>query len=119
MAKVVTDIWKASPSQCMWLKSLKQLFSDYSSVGGHSPTEGICICRFCFDLLLSFSSISTVSYMDDIGHHDDNARMVVTMENTYQMGETAHAPRHHYQLQMQQSHNDDFDSFSRFGVPKI
>ncbi|XP_026169974.1 dynein light chain Tctex-type 5 [Mastacembelus armatus] len=31
-------------------------------------------------------SISTVSYMDELGHHDDNARMVVTMENTYQMG---------------------------------
>ncbi|KAG7524411.1 hypothetical protein JOB18_011514 [Solea senegalensis] len=23
--------------------------------------------------------------MDELGHHDDNARMVVTMENTYQM----------------------------------
>lgn len=34
-----------------------------------------------------FSSISTVSYMDELGHHDDNARMAITMENTYQMGE--------------------------------
>lgn len=39
---------------------------------------------FC---LLSFSSISTVSYLDDIGHHDDHPRMAVTMENTYQLGE--------------------------------
>lgn len=39
---------------------------------------------FC---LLSFSSISTVSYLDDIGHHDEQPRMAVTMENTYQLGE--------------------------------
>ncbi|XP_033507096.1 dynein light chain Tctex-type 5 [Epinephelus lanceolatus] len=31
-------------------------------------------------------SISTVSYIDELAHHDDNARMTVTMENTYQMG---------------------------------
>ncbi|XP_059200612.1 dynein light chain Tctex-type 5 [Centropristis striata] len=32
-------------------------------------------------------SISTVSNLDDVAHHDDdNARMAVTMENTYQMG---------------------------------
>ncbi|XP_028986957.1 dynein light chain Tctex-type 5 [Betta splendens] len=31
-------------------------------------------------------SVSTVSYMDELGHHDDNARMAVTMENTYQLG---------------------------------
>ncbi|XP_038574437.1 tctex1 domain-containing protein 1 isoform X2 [Micropterus salmoides] len=31
-------------------------------------------------------SISTVSCVDELGHHDDNARMPVTMENTYQMG---------------------------------
>ncbi|XP_056149804.1 dynein light chain Tctex-type 5 [Lampris incognitus] len=30
-------------------------------------------------------SISTVSYIDDPGHHDDNTRTVVQMENTYQM----------------------------------
>ena len=36
---------------------------------------------------LSFSSISTVSYLDDIGHHDEPPRMAVTMENTYQLGE--------------------------------
>lgn len=39
-----------------------------------------------FNLILSFSSISTVSGMDEL-HHDDNARTAVTMENTYQMGE--------------------------------
>ncbi|KAG7227239.1 hypothetical protein INR49_013899 [Caranx melampygus] len=32
------------------------------------------------------NSISTVSFMDELGHHDDNIRMPVTMENTYQMG---------------------------------
>ncbi|XP_035527031.1 tctex1 domain-containing protein 1 [Morone saxatilis] len=31
-------------------------------------------------------SISTVSCIDELGHHDDNARMAVTMENTYQLG---------------------------------
>lgn len=31
-------------------------------------------------------SISTVSYMDEPGHHDDNPRPAVQMENTYQMG---------------------------------
>lgn len=38
---------------------------------------------------MSFSSISTVSYIDELGHHDDNARLAQTMENTYQMGELA------------------------------
>lgn len=42
------------------------------------------LCTFC---LLSFSSISTVSYLDDIGHHEEYPRMAVTMENTYQLGE--------------------------------
>lgn len=32
------------------------------------------------------SSISTVSYIDDPGHHDDNPRPAVQMENTYQLG---------------------------------
>nr|XP_020473969.1 tctex1 domain-containing protein 1 isoform X1 [Monopterus albus]XP_020473970.1 tctex1 domain-containing protein 1 isoform X1 [Monopterus albus]XP_020473971.1 tctex1 domain-containing protein 1 isoform X1 [Monopterus albus]XP_020473972.1 tctex1 domain-containing protein 1 isoform X1 [Monopterus albus]XP_020473973.1 tctex1 domain-containing protein 1 isoform X1 [Monopterus albus]XP_020473975.1 tctex1 domain-containing protein 1 isoform X1 [Monopterus albus]XP_020473976.1 tctex1 domain-contai len=31
-------------------------------------------------------SVSTASYMDDLGHHDDNARLVVTIDNTYQLG---------------------------------
>nr|XP_020473980.1 tctex1 domain-containing protein 1 isoform X2 [Monopterus albus] len=30
-------------------------------------------------------SVSTASYMDDLGHHDDNARLVVTIDNTYQL----------------------------------
>lgn len=34
-----------------------------------------------------FSSISTLSNIDELGHHDDNARMAVTMDNTYQLGE--------------------------------
>ncbi|XP_024908432.1 tctex1 domain-containing protein 1-A [Cynoglossus semilaevis] len=29
-------------------------------------------------------SVSIVSSMDELGHHDENTRMVVTMENTYQ-----------------------------------
>ncbi len=40
-----------------------------------------------FDLIMSFSSISTVSCIDELGHHDDIARLAVTMENTYQLGE--------------------------------
>lgn len=40
-----------------------------------------------FNLHTSFSSISTVSCLDELGQHDDNARMPVTMENTYQLGE--------------------------------
>ncbi|XP_044076767.1 dynein light chain Tctex-type 5 [Siniperca chuatsi] len=31
-------------------------------------------------------SISTASCIEELGHHDDNARMAITMENTYQMG---------------------------------
>lgn len=38
-------------------------------------------------LVLFFSSISTVSCIDELAHHDDNARMAVSMENTYQLGE--------------------------------
>ncbi|KAM4604816.1 dynein light chain Tctex-type 5 [Polymixia lowei] len=30
-------------------------------------------------------SLSTVSYIDEPGHHDDNTRPAVQMENTYQM----------------------------------
>ncbi|KAH0618528.1 hypothetical protein JD844_017820 [Phrynosoma platyrhinos] len=33
-------------------------------------------------------SISTVSYMDEPGHHDDILRPTVQMENTYQLGPT-------------------------------
>ncbi|XP_003975863.2 dynein light chain Tctex-type 5 [Takifugu rubripes] len=31
-------------------------------------------------------SISTVSYLDEMGHHDEHPRLAVTMENTYQLG---------------------------------
>ncbi|XP_041660261.1 dynein light chain Tctex-type 5 [Cheilinus undulatus] len=31
-------------------------------------------------------SVSTVSCLTELGHHDDNTRMVVSMENTYQLG---------------------------------
>uniref|UniRef100_A0A671KDC8 Uncharacterized protein n=1 Tax=Sinocyclocheilus anshuiensis TaxID=1608454 RepID=A0A671KDC8_9TELE len=33
-------------------------------------------------------SISTVSYMEEPGHHDDLARPAVQMENTYQLSES-------------------------------
>lgn len=41
-----------------------------------------------FYFLFLISSVSIVSSMDELGHHDENTRMVVTMENTYQTGET-------------------------------
>nr|XP_046265607.1 dynein light chain Tctex-type 5 isoform X2 [Scatophagus argus] len=31
-------------------------------------------------------SLSTASCLDELGHQDDNARMAITMENTYQLG---------------------------------
>lgn len=37
-------------------------------------------------------SISTVSYMDDPGHHDDNTRPTVQLENTYQLAPTKRFP---------------------------
>ncbi|XP_041914199.1 dynein light chain Tctex-type 5 [Alosa sapidissima] len=37
-------------------------------------------------------SISTVSYIDDPGHHDDNPRPAVQMENTYQLSPTRRFP---------------------------
>ncbi|XP_068197561.1 dynein light chain Tctex-type 5 [Antennarius striatus] len=37
-------------------------------------------------------SISTVSYIDELGHNDDNARMFTTMENTYQLGPNKRFP---------------------------
>lgn len=35
-----------------------------------------------------YSSISSVSYMDEAGHHDENPRHAVQMENTYQLGKS-------------------------------
>lgn len=56
----------------------------------------------CTTCVLSFSSISTVSYLDELGHHDEHPRMAVTMENTYQLGEAtfavASSPRQHLKL---------------------
>ncbi|KAJ8390426.1 hypothetical protein AAFF_G00103610 [Aldrovandia affinis] len=37
-------------------------------------------------------SISTVSYIDEPGHHDDNPRPAVQMENTYQLGPVKRFP---------------------------
>ncbi|KAG5847441.1 dynein light chain Tctex-type 5 [Anguilla rostrata] len=37
-------------------------------------------------------SISTVSYIDEPGHHDDNPRPTVQMENTYQLGPVKRFP---------------------------
>lgn len=47
----------------------------------------VCGGELCMLFVLSFSSISTVSYLDEIGHHDEHPRLAVTMENTYQLGE--------------------------------
>ncbi|KYO36898.1 tctex1 domain-containing protein 1 [Alligator mississippiensis] len=40
----------------------------------------------------SKDSMSTVSYMDEPGHHDDFSRPAVQMENTYQLGPTRRFP---------------------------
>lgn len=37
-------------------------------------------------LVIMFSSVSTVSYMDEPGHHEDSLRPAIQMENTYQLG---------------------------------
>ncbi|KAK2860826.1 hypothetical protein Q7C36_004992 [Tachysurus vachellii] len=39
-------------------------------------------------------SISSVSYMDEAGHHDENPRHAVQMENTYQLGPSKRFPDH-------------------------
>ncbi|KAF3858694.1 hypothetical protein F7725_011895 [Dissostichus mawsoni] len=44
------------------------------------------------DLILSSSSISTVSCIDELAHHDDNTRMAITTENTYQLGPNKRMP---------------------------
>ncbi|XP_055497919.1 dynein light chain Tctex-type 5 isoform X1 [Leucoraja erinacea] len=36
--------------------------------------------------------MSTVSYMDDPGHHDDNPRLALQMENTYQLEPSIYFP---------------------------
>lgn len=84
----MTDMQKTFPIQCVWLRS--RLFLNYYLCGGQSAT--VCTCHGPLpgsfsNLFMSFSSISTVSCIDELGHHDDNARMAITMENTYQMGE--------------------------------
>lgn len=60
---------------------------------GNCWSVPVCLHGICpgilFSMIMSFSSISTVSYIDELGHHDDNARLAPTMENTYQMGELA------------------------------
>ena len=37
-------------------------------------------------LTMSFSSVSTVSYTDELGHHEDPIQRNTTLENTYQLG---------------------------------
>lgn len=74
------------------LRGSCQLFmNDFDLFGGQSvprcahttaPFLSLSSTRPCL-----FSSVSTVSCVDELGHHDDNARMAITMENTYQMGE--------------------------------
>ncbi|XP_023283081.1 tctex1 domain-containing protein 1 [Seriola lalandi dorsalis] len=53
---------------------------------GKVPSEGSHGVRGKETTGKTKDSISTVSFMDELGHHDDNVRMPVTMENTYQMG---------------------------------
>ncbi|XP_071346881.1 dynein light chain Tctex-type 5 [Trachinotus anak] len=53
---------------------------------GKVPSEGSHGVRGKETTGKTKDSISTVSFMDEIGHHDDNVRIPVTMENTYQMG---------------------------------
>ncbi|XP_034411069.1 tctex1 domain-containing protein 1 [Cyclopterus lumpus] len=50
------------------------------------PSEGSHLLRSKDTTGRGKDSISTVSYLDELAHHDDNARMVTTMENTFQMG---------------------------------
>ncbi|XP_026521466.1 tctex1 domain-containing protein 1 [Notechis scutatus] len=37
-------------------------------------------------------SVSTVSYMDEHGHHEDSLRPAIQLENTYQLGPTKYFP---------------------------
>ncbi|XP_042283552.1 dynein light chain Tctex-type 5 [Thunnus maccoyii] len=53
---------------------------------GKAPSEGSHGVRGKETTGRTKDSISTVSCIDELAHHDDNARMVVSMENTYQMG---------------------------------
>ncbi|TNN81535.1 Tctex1 domain-containing protein 1-B [Liparis tanakae] len=52
---------------------------------GKLPSEGSHLVRSKDTAGRTKDSISTVSYLDELAHHDD-ARMVITMENTYQLG---------------------------------
>ncbi|XP_035861327.1 tctex1 domain-containing protein 1-B isoform X2 [Sander lucioperca] len=52
---------------------------------GKLPSEGSHGVRGKETTGKTKDSISTVSYIDELAHHDDNPRMAVTMENTYQM----------------------------------
>ena len=44
----------------------------------------IVTVEICF--LLAFSSLSTVSYMDEPSQREDTSHLAVQMENTYQLG---------------------------------
>ena len=50
------------------------------------------LCYYCYNELLkfvfflAFSSLSTVSYVDEPSQRDDASRLTVQMENTYQLG---------------------------------
>ncbi|XP_032386981.1 dynein light chain Tctex-type 5 isoform X2 [Etheostoma spectabile] len=52
---------------------------------GKLPSEGSHGVRGKETTGKTKDSISTVSYMDELAHNDDNPRMTITMENTYQM----------------------------------
>ncbi|XP_040911568.1 dynein light chain Tctex-type 5 [Toxotes jaculatrix] len=53
---------------------------------GKVPSEGSHGVRGKETTGRTKDSVSIVSSLDELGHHDDHARTAVTMENTYQMG---------------------------------
>ncbi|XP_056277444.1 dynein light chain Tctex-type 5 [Pseudoliparis swirei] len=58
---------------------------------GKVPSEGGHLVRSKDTTGRTKDSISTVSYLDELAHHDD-ARMVITMENTFQLGPLKRIP---------------------------
>ncbi|XP_073346583.1 dynein light chain Tctex-type 5 [Pagrus major] len=59
---------------------------------GKAPSEGSHGARAKDTTGRTKDSISTVSCLDELGHHDDNARVPITKENTYQLGPNKRFP---------------------------
>ncbi|KAL3054664.1 hypothetical protein OYC64_017571 [Pagothenia borchgrevinki] len=64
---------------------MSEVFKDKSQRRGHGARGKEATGR-------TKDSISTVSYIDELAHHDDNARMAITTENTYQLGPNKRMP---------------------------